>query len=488
MQRIKIALLFFIIFGSSCERDLASLNEDPKNPAAVTSASLFTNAERSFARTIASSNVNLNIFRLIVQYWQETTYTAESRYNLNSRNIPSNFWQALYRDVLRDLQEARTRIPTELKDPDPQRDAAIKKNQIAIIDILQVYTYYYLVTTYGDIPYGEALNIENVFPQYENQRTVFNDLLRRLDEDIANLDATVDQTGMGTADVIYGNDANANNVEQWERFANSMKLKLGMTIADADPTRARTAVESAVAAGVFQSNADIAEFDFLGFPPNTNPIWEDLVQSGRKDFVAASTIIDTMETFDDPRLPLYFTVDQDGGYSGGSPGRSSSYSIFSKPSDQVIRPTFPGILLDYSEVEFFLAEAKERGWNVPGTAQEHYNAGITASILYWGGLPQAATAYLAQPEVAYNSAASDWRQKIGIQKWIALYNRGIDAWIEQRRLDFPRLQPAFGALSGFPVRFTYPVNEQNYNTANYNKAAASIGGDDVETPLFWDVN
>ena len=72
-----------------------------------------------------------------------------------------------------------------------------------------------------------------------------------------------------------------------------------------------------------------------------------------------------------------------------------------------------------------------------------------------------------------------------IQKWIALYNRGWDAWIEWRRLDYPQLIPGALALSEIPLRYPYPVNEQNVNGANYEQAAAAIGGDLVETKLWW---
>lgn len=133
-----------------------------------------------------------------------------------------------------------------------------------------------------------------------------------------------------------------------------------------------------------------------------------------------------------------------------------------------------------------MAEAVERGYNVGGTAMEHYNNAITASILYWGGTSTMATTYLAMPSVAYATATGDWRQKMGSQKWIALYNRGWDSWIEVRRLDYPALVAPASAVSDFPVRITYPVNEQNLNTANYNTAASSIGGDMVTTKLFWD--
>lgn len=56
---------------------------------------------------------------------------------------------------------------------------------------------------------------------------------------------------------------------------------------------------------------------------------------------------------------------------------------------RMIRPTIavafcnadcPGILITYAEVEFLLAEAASKGWNVPGDAKSHYEAGIRASM------------------------------------------------------------------------------------------------------------
>ena len=142
--------------------------------------------------------------------------------------------------------------------------------------------------------------------------------------------------------------------------------------------------------------------------------------------------------------------------------------------------------MGYDEVEFFLAEAVARGYNVGGTADTHYNNAITASILWWGGSAVQAAAYLAQPSVAYATAAGNYKQKIGTQKYLALYTRGWDEWIEVRRLDYPVLVAPSSALTAFPVRYTYPVNEQNLNTTNYNAAATAIGGDKVITKLFWD--
>lgn len=465
-------MLLSMLVITSCKKDLTELNVDPKSPYSFPSYAFFTNAQRTLASTATSPNVNLNIFRLIVQYWTETTYTDESNYDLQTRQIPRGVWNALYRDVLRDFQEARNLIPAEAL------DAITQKNELAIIDINEVYTWYYLVTTFGDIPYTDALNVDNAFPKYDDDKAIFTALLSRLDADIAALD--ISGGSFGNADIVYGGDP-----ASWKKFAASMKLKIGMTLADADPGAAKAAVESAVTAGVFTSNDDNAVFQFLSGPPNTNPVWEDLVQSGRKDFVATNTIVDKLVELNDPRIPLYFTNDAGGDYSGGVPGESNNYATFSKPAVALTAPDFPTTLLSYSEVEFFLAEAIERGFTVGGTAADHYNNAVTASIVEAGGTITDASGYLSQPGVVYSSA--DYKAKIGLQKWISLYNRGWDEWIEQRRLDEPMIVAPASAVTDYPVRFTYSIDEQNINTANYNSASTAIGGDDVTTKLFWDV-
>lgn len=472
MKKALYTILAVILMITSCTKDLTKLNVDPKNPSSAPSYALFTNAQRQLSNALVSSNVNNNIFRLIVQQWQETQYPEESQYDIGTREINDNMWNALYRDVLRDFVEAKTLIPNDVK------DAAVQKNQEAIDEIMQVYTYYYLVTTFGDIPYTEALDINKPFPKYDKASDVYSDLLTRLDAAIANLDPAA--ASFGSADIIYGG-----NVPAWIKFANSFKLKMGMTIADVDPARARTVVESAVAAGVFTSNADNARLVYQGAPPNTNPIWVDLVQSGRDDFVLASTLVDTMKALQDPRIDKFMTTAPGGGYLGAPPGEPSAYTQFSHVTDEIKAPAFPNLLLDYAEVELFLAEAVARGFNVGGTAASHYNAGVTASILYWGGTAAQAATYLSQPTVSFASS-SNYKERIGVQKWLALYNRGWDAWIEWRRLDYPQLVAPAEALSATPLRFPYPVNEQNVNRQNYDAASAAIGGDVVETRLWFD--
>jgi hypothetical protein len=90
--------------------------------------------------------------------------------------------------------------------------------------------------------------------------------------------------------------------------------------------------------------------------------------------------------------------------------------------------------------------------------------------------------------VAYATAAGDWKQKIGTQAYFAYYVRGLVAYTTWRRLDQPMMNvaPTIASVDEIPVRFTYPVREQTLNKANYEAAAAAIGGDDLLTKLFWD--
>ena len=486
----KTALIFVLVsLLAACKKDITQLNVDPKNPANVPSYSLFTNAQRVLSNTVSSSSVNLNIFRLIEQQWTETTYLNETNYQLNYRRQPDAIWSALYTGVLGNFQRAKTLIPKDVP------DAAKQKNEIAITDILQVYTYYYLVTTYGNVPYSDALDINKPFPKYDDAQTIYYDLLTRLDADITALDPGADS--FGSADLVYGGDPAA-----WKKFANTLKLKMGITIADSDNAKAKTAVESAVASGVFTSNADNALFKYETTPPNTNPVWVDLVQSQRHDYVATSEFIGLLNpgtAAQDPRLPYFFSVNAAGNYAGAPNGSGDGglvYSQYSLPSGpllvkssigSVTNANFPGNLLDYAETEFNLAEAAARTYSVGGTVQSHYDAGITASITYWGASATQASAYLLLPNVAFATAPGGTAlHKIAAQEYLAFYNRGWDAWTMNRRLDYPVLTPPENAYTDFPVRFTYPISEQNVNEINYNQASGAIGGDVVTTKLFFD--
>ncbi len=474
----KVLYLIPVLVAFSCT-ELTDLNKNTKDPASVPGETLFTGAQKNMVDQMSECNVNLNIWGLIMQYWTEVTYTDESNYDLTTRTIPDGHWQVCYRDVLRDLREAKMLIeePTYVL----TSDQIIQQNKLAIIEIFEIYTWAQMVETFGDIPYTEALNIEDLAPVYDDAEIIYRDLLTRLVAATAELNAT--QGSFTAGDNIYNG-----NVAKWKKFANSLRLRMGMLMADIDDTYAKGHVEAAVLGGVISSNADNALFQYGGAQPNTNPLYVNLIASGRYDFVACDTIVNYMNLVNDPRRQFYFSLDGTGVYSGGPNGVGCTYESFSNQADAIKEQTFPGNIFDYAQVEFLLAEAVERTYAVGGTAQSHYEAGVTASIKAWGGLDGDVITYLAQPELDYTDVASGatWRDKIGTQAWIAFYLRGFDAWTTQRRFNVPALIAPPDAVSGFPVRFTYPIGEQTLNGTNYDDAAAAVGGDLVETRLFFD--
>lgn len=488
MNKSLILAIPALLLASSCAKTLP--NTDLKNPGqgSVPGVYLVTSAERSLARSLSSTNVNGFITRLLVQYWTETTYNDEATYNLANRTIPDNVWNAYYQGALGNLNEAKRLISA-----DAVLDAGTKANQLACVDVLAVHAWHNLVDTFGNVPYSQALDINNKTPTYESAATVYTDLLKRLDADIAALKANSGAGTLGSADLIYGG-----NVSSWIRYASSLKLRLAMTTYDVDPGRAATLVQQA-APDVFQSNSQAAQLAFQSTNPNTNPLYEDLVQSGRYDFVGTNVFIDNqLLPTSDPRLPIYFQpVDGTSSTYAGAPyGPSTNYSLWSNPGVVLRNPTLPAMFMSYYEVQFLLAEAAARGINVGSSAATLYNNAVTASITYWentagvGNPSVDAAAYLAQPSVAYATAAGDFKQKIGTQKWIALYNQPSQAWTEWRRLDYPKLQPPAVTYqnSAIPLRYFYPNSEQNLNEANRKDAATAIGGDVVSTKIFWDKN
>ena len=480
MKPSTLLYLLVSMLTASCTKSIADLNNNPKAALTVPSSSLFLNGEKNLSDALAGTNVAASPFRVLAQSWTENTYVSEAQYKLTVDNSPLGWWNQLYASgtssVLNSLAAAKTIIPTDIT------DAATQKNALLITDILEVYAYSLLVNTYGNVPYSQALNSKIPFPKYDDAKTVYYDLLARLDTAIAGLNTSAGS--FGSSDNIYKGD-----VTRWKKFAATLKLKLAMVIADSDPATAGQKVQEAVNAGIFTSNSDNAVFVYDStLTTNSNPVYQAFII--RHDFSPANLIINTQVAWSDPRLPRMFTQ-YNGAYVGGVPGAGNGYVKLSQFSRQWLDPAWPSDLLDYAESQFLLAEAVERGFGVSGTAAGYYNNGVTASINFWGADSTAAAAYLAQPAVAYATAAGTWRQKIGWQQWLADADRGWDAWTSIRRLGYRNIDainPPVGALGQLPRRFTYPSAEEASNPTNWAAAVQAVTGgtsDGVQFNLWW---
>ncbi|GAA5222345.1 SusD/RagB family nutrient-binding outer membrane lipoprotein [Membranihabitans marinus] len=479
---MKNYILFLLLIGFlACSTDnFEDLNTDKKNPSTIPANPLFTNAAVNLVTQMSECEVNYNVFRLYAQYWSQTTYPDESQYNMVTRNIPDKTFEVLYANVLVDLQECEKLLNQE--EVVLSGDEEVRENKIGIIGILEVFTYATLVDIFGDVPYSEALQEDIIQPKYDKGEDIYTGILLELDESIAKLKTNF--TSFGSEDPIYGGD-----VEKWLALAYSLKLKLGMRLADMDSDRAKAIVESAYDK-VFTDPSQSALMQYYSASPNTNPLYENLVLSGRNDFLPANTIVDIMNDLNDPRRALYYDVKSGTDeFVGGVYGEVNAYSLYSHLASVFLQPTLPGNLLDYTEVQFLLAEAAARGYNVGGTASEYYNEGIKASILFWGGSQEQVDDYLAQTNVAYETAEGDWRQKIAVQKWISLFNNGFEGWTTWRIFDYPIFNPPSGlTIDDIPKRMIFPVEEATLNGPNVKEAATRYNNDNYRATVFWDMN
>lgn len=479
MKKI-IAILTIGLSLTACVNEDA--NTDPNSAYSTVPGSLITYAQKELSDYVNTPSVNENNFRLTMQYWQETTYVNESNYDFTNRNVSNQIYTDNYVNVLNNLGKAKEIInvyeptPTELADW-----PANKKTQLAIIDIMQVYTYQLLVDTFGNIPYTQAANlVAYPLPAYDDGATIYSDLITRINADITALTSGTANSfpTFSDGDKLYGGDPVA-----WRIFANSLKLKLAIGIADSNPALAQTTALSAIATGVMTSPANNGQFPYLAPSPNYNPLYENLEASGREDFVGGKTLVDYMNASNDPRIDDYYTA-VDGDYIGLPIGEGGEFGDFSHAGEYAYTPTTPGNILTYTEVAFYVAEANAR-WNT-AAAPVAYNAAVTASILEWGGTATEATAYL----VTKPYDATNWKKSIGEQAWVAMYNQALTSWNFWRRLDFPVLLAPPTAINNaggkVPVRMAYPVLEQQTNSTNWKAASTAIGGDLLTTKLFWD--
>ncbi len=163
MKKIILVLITMAVVSVSCDDRLVDLNTPRKAATVVPGETLFTNGLKEMVDQLQAINVNEGVFKLYSQYWAQATYPEESQYNMVTRNIPASIYVNLYRNTLRDMTDGRALIEA-LEESALAPD--IKKNQLAIFDVVMVYTWSVLVDTFGHVPYDEALDPTNLNPKY----------------------------------------------------------------------------------------------------------------------------------------------------------------------------------------------------------------------------------------------------------------------------------------------------------------------------------
>ena len=168
-------------------------------------------------------------------------------------------------------------------------------------------------------------------------------------------------------------------------------------------------------------------------------------------------------------------------------------------------PDRPGTLINSAEVELLLAEAKLKGWNVTGTVEDHFKAGVKAAI-WWlndhylesNKISDAETDVYINAMIASGALTTNAKEAINTQAWILHMMNPSEAWANLRRSDYPVIldRTKLKTYGDFtydddnlqtPTRLRYPILENQYNSQNYKDALDRMGGtDDWHHRLWWD--
>ena len=422
-------------------------------------------------------------------------------------------------------------IPTLYSNLNEIADITDDPVTLAIAKIIKITAMLRVTDTYGPIPYSKIGEGGAIAVEYDSQEAVYDAMFAELDEVISTLTENKLSGISPKADPIYDGTA-----VKWCKFANSLKLRMAMRISYAAPEKSRKYAEEAVKheIGVFTSNADNATLRTVAFGEKGNPLYTAIKYNQPSgcntggDTHAAADIITYMNGYNDPRRPVYFIPSEfDGIEYVGIRVRIEKPALNSlgrKYSGVKISPSDPLVWMNAAEVCFLKAEAEAVfGYDMgEGTAEDFYNEGIRLSFEQFG--VSGADAYLndavSRPAVyidpagqnSYSEMLSEitvkWdesastaqkQERILIQKWIANFNNGNEAWADHRRTGYPHLFPATdagnksdGIVSSVygARRMRYPLAEYTNNGENVNYAVSALlkGKDNMATRLWWDCN
>jgi len=404
--------------------------------------------------------------------------------NADVNNAFSNF----YAGTLADLNYVRK---TAAAEGNPQH--------VGVAKILQAYAFSIIVDAWGNAPYREALDgVDNLQPAYNDSQEIYDSLFVLVDAGIANIKQT-NTTKFVSEDLIYGGD-----MKKWEKFANTLKLRLALHYAKVDDGAKLKAI---IAAGgpFMESNADNFQLEFENVNNRTNPI--NQFEINRSDYYATGKfLVDMMNTKSDPRRSVYFTPlpynvgitgPQYVGFTQGSTQTSPNSRIHAYLRGDVVvngtartaqgAPTATAVtytgaapirMLTFAEYNFIRAEAVV-AYAATGDGAAFLKAGIDASLAHAGITGAAATTYSAA------ASATVTLKNIIEEKYVANYGVAVEPWSDWRRTGFPAIAVSTAAIAQgnntIPRILVYPLSEQQAN-ADHVPARQSMAVKGV----FWD--
>ncbi|RXF69817.1 SusD/RagB family nutrient-binding outer membrane lipoprotein [Arcticibacter tournemirensis] len=467
------------ILSPSCTKDFAEINTDPNGTAAATPESLLAPA----LLNVVNGNLT-RALRISNEFMQVHVTTTDSRefHRYIIRPSESDYmWRNWYLQLtnFRDMYTNAQRT-----------QQTSYKTFMGISLILDTWVSSMITDIYGNVPYFQSNKGReaNLLPKFDNQKDIYLDMFRKLEEANVLLAENVDAPeDIKVLDPLFKGMALS-----WRKFGNSLYLRLLMRASGKAESGAVAKIKEIVDTKksdypIMTSNLESAILPIGGTTPLISEFanYRDLDFSGGKGYT--EFFINNLNSWDDPRRTKWATVVGGGyigmtsGYGTGQAPEVMSTLLLSLKTDYRL-----GNILNYAELQFILAEAALKGY-INGSPKTFYEKGIESAISMWDvAMP---VGYLDKEDVKWDDAASfDTKMdQILLQKYYALFFTDFQSWSEYRRTGHPVLPIGPGVQNDgkMPSRFRYPINTQATNSANYQEAVNAIGGDDINVKVWW---
>ncbi|MBC8033047.1 MAG: SusD/RagB family nutrient-binding outer membrane lipoprotein [Chitinophagaceae bacterium] len=512
---------------SGCTKKFESINTDPYGLSERQLAADFG----LYAAPFRQMQLGIHLYNPTWQYQLQQNLNADiysgymmtpSPFNSNSNNS-NYFMMEGWNDFIWTLAYSQVMAPSSAAIKQAIRDTLSNFHAWALI--LRVLAMQRISDIYGPIIYTSyGLINKDGSVSYDSQQEAYMAFLKDLDEAQTKLEPYAADNSLPKVfknfDMAYGGD-----YVKWQQLLNSLRLRIALRISKVDPAKAKGEGEKALLNkyGVIEDNAS----DFIiDSKTISNPI-NDISKSWG-DIRMGAPMESYLAGYDDPRISKFFEPATDplivNEYKGIRNGIEINSGDTYRRHSAVASLGNKTQLLTAAEVWFLKAEAKLKGWNVPGnftTVQSLYEEGIRHSFIQWDvagkfedyknstakPLPYVdpinnansvlvGSPYLSTVSPKWNGAGTNEEklEQILTQKWIALFPESVEAWSEFRRTGYPKLFPVVlnksgGVLSSneFIKRIPFAVSEKTTNQAGLSGALQKLGGtDNIATRLWWD--
>ncbi|MFC3879102.1 SusD/RagB family nutrient-binding outer membrane lipoprotein [Algoriphagus namhaensis] len=274
-----------MMFAASCDLDL---QEDPNavNASTANPDFLLNSIQLGYQgvfNTIGDDGMRLT--RMINQ----GSAQYEGAYTPTTTNA---YWSNAYAGILADVEFLL-----------PLAEESNLQRHMGIAKTIKAMVLFHLVDSYGDVPFREALDASNFFPNVDPGAQVYADALALLNEAEGHFTAT--GSSGSPNDYFYGR-----NYNKWVRLVNTLKLRYYLNTRLVNPGESTSGINALIAGNNLLRKGDDFVFQFgttSADPDSRHPRFTGTYISGGGDYQSTYYMWHLTEAkgFDDPRVRYY---------------------------------------------------------------------------------------------------------------------------------------------------------------------------------------